>query len=116
MKSHRERLLIHRYQTPYAEVDLLMESEGTGWVQSLNPKNCGRNFLSSKKLTMIEVKTLSNWDLWARPPIGKMQFRRLCNARLFLEDKYSRPVQLILATVEGERGSTIKYFDDWPIS
>jgi Holliday junction resolvase-like predicted endonuclease len=85
-----EKLVAHRFRTPYAEVDLVFESQA------------GASF------TIVEVKSLDG-DLWGRPPLTASQRARLERARFWLESRKTCQVRLLLACVTA-RGQ-ISYFD-----
>ena len=99
--NHSERLLKHRERTPFAEIDLVTRS-------------------SCDLLKLIEVKTL-NMEIWGeRSLITRAQTNRLSRARSWLEDRYQKPVVLLLAVVSHDLQSStppsIEYFEagfDW---
>jgi Holliday junction resolvase-like predicted endonuclease len=78
---YRERLLLHRERTPFAEVDLVFESS------------------DRRTVTMMEVKTWSGFK-WAQRPVSHAQERRLSRARAYLEARVAKPVRLQLALVK----------------
>jgi Holliday junction resolvase-like predicted endonuclease len=91
--AYGEKLLRHRQQTPFAEIDLL--------------------FNAGPRLSLIEVKTWSG-ELWGAPLLTAAQGRRLFRARDYLESRYSREVTFNLAVVSVEKNDalspTIRYF------
>jgi len=102
--SHGERLLAHRLRTPFAEIDLLFASGGTG-----GGREGAGGFRGFQGLSLIEVKSWQG-DLWRSDLISRRQVQRLERARLSLEARSGRPVRLLLAVVE--MSGRIRYFDD----
>lgn len=90
----REKLLFHRHQTPYAEVDLV--------------------FVSGPRLRIFEVKTIQG-EFFASKILGRNQARRLLRARDYFEDRFEMESILNLAVVSHARGPgtrpEIRYFD-----
>ncbi len=79
--SWKWELLIERWQTPFAEVDLV--------------------FVKDHKLMMVEVKTLSNYDL-APYRLSLKQKNRLIRAHSWLQS-HDFEVQLLLVLVGQDR-------------
>jgi len=92
--SHfKEKLIDHRLQTPFAEVDLL--------------------FQARDHLIVVEVKSFDRnlyGDLWHTPAITKKQLSRLAMARESLSNRYRLPVRLLVAVVS-HPGREVDYFD-----
>lgn len=94
-----ERLIMHRARTPFAEIDLLMESR-------------------ERRLTLLEVKSVGI-EVWGeRSLITQAQTHRLTRARAWLEMRFERPVVFLLAVVSHENVlfPSIQYFEagaDW---
>lgn len=106
--THGDVLLAHRFETPYAEIDLCFETSSGDWL-------------------MIEVKSWDH-DIWGSDFISRRQLQRLERARLWLEAKRLRVrstestrrleqrgagVRLLLAVVPSGPGKRIRYFQDF---
>ncbi|MES2857241.1 MAG: YraN family protein [Bdellovibrionota bacterium] len=93
MTRFNQKLLIHRFETPYAEVDLVFRSK-TG-------------------LVLIEVKSFDRkrfGDLWHTPVISRKQLVRLYKAREYLSIKQGMAVELLIAVVS-HQSQEIEYFN-----
>lgn len=74
------RILKSRWRTPYAEIDLIVES----------PKN---------EIWILEIKSLSHFD-FLDVRVSWKQKQRLKRAHLFVQSKTSKRVRLALAFVD----------------
>ena len=95
--AHTETLYYHQYETPYAEVDLILAPSDP-----------------TKPLTMVEVKgatKLAAENLWGTSIVSRKQVSRLEKARWFIELKSKRPVRLLLAVVDPPPSNRIRYFE-----
>lgn len=72
-------LLAHRYQTPYAEVDLIFKNK-------------------KEEIILLEVKTLKNWA-WMENRISRNQQLRLQRSAQWLQLLQNRHVHLAAAFV-----------------
>jgi Holliday junction resolvase-like predicted endonuclease len=100
MQAHGERLLAHRFKTPYAEIDLVFQDK-------------------SGRLNLIEVKSCDR-EIWSNEVISFRQRARLERARFFLESTRGVSVRVILAVVSLNASTdqnlslgSIRYFDDF---
>lgn len=83
LESRGYKLLYQRYETPFAEVDLVFESPKGG-------------------IGIVEVKSLGP-KAWIEGRISEKQIRRLARAAEFLSIKKDRPVNLCVAFVSGRK-------------
>lgn len=72
-------LLAERYHCPFAEVDLL--------------------FRTPKSLLIIEVKSISRFD-FILTRVSKRQKVRLCNAQLYIQEKFQIPTEILVVYVD----------------
>lgn len=90
LHARNYRLLRHQLKTPFAEVDLLLQT----------PK---------QELLICEVK-LMRARAWAHSPLPERQLQRLSRAQEYLAHKYDQPCEVWLAKVSAEW--LIEYFID----
>src|SRR5690606_26022205 len=91
-----ETLISHRERTPYAEIDLLFTSKQPTQVECSDRKSV----LLSPDLTLVEVKSCRQRDVWGSDVISARQLQRLQRARFSLESRFRVPVRLCLAVVK----------------
>lgn len=90
-RQKKYKILKQRWRSPFAEVDLVVESPSGG-------------------IGLIEIKTISHFD-FINVRISEKQKQRLQRAHLFVQSKTKRPVVLYLALVN-QRGQ-ILFFENF---
>lgn len=82
LQDQGHRLLQHRFNTPFAEIDLLFEEKPKRWW-------------------LVEVKSVK--DGFDDKPVSDRQLRRLSRAADFLAEKYNVEILIKLASVEKQK-------------